>query len=132
MALVHEADAYARSTGKVGVCLVTSGPGATNLVTGLATAYYDSVPLVCFTGQVARHLIGNDAFQEVDIVGITRSITKYGVTVRNREDLGRIVKEAFYIARTGRPGPGAYRPAQGCDGRAGKRRVSEGSQYPRI
>ena len=105
VALVHEADAYARSTGKVGVCLVTSGPGATNLVTGLATAYYDSVPLVCFTGQVFRHLIGNDAFQEVDIVGITRSITKYGVTVRNREDLGRIIKEAFYIARTGRPGP---------------------------
>ena len=104
-ALVHEADAYARTTGKVGVCLVTSGPGATNLVTGLATANYDSVPLVCFTGQVARHLIGNDAFQEVDIVGITRSITKYGVTVRNREDLGRITKEAFYIARTGRPGP---------------------------
>lgn len=105
VALVHEADAYARSTGKVGVCLVTSGPGAKNLVTGLATAYYDSVPLVCFTGQVARHLIGNDAFQEVDIVGITRSITKYGVTVRNREDLGRIIKEAFYIARSGRPGP---------------------------
>ena len=104
-ALVHEADAYARTTGKVGVCLVTSGPGATNLVTGLATANYDSVPLVCFTGQVARHLIGNDAFQEVDIVGITRSITKYGVTVRRRDDLGRIIKEAFYIARTGRPGP---------------------------
>lgn len=105
VALVHEADAYARSTGKVGVCLVTSGPGATNLVTGLATANYDSVPLVCFTGQVARHLIGNDAFQEVDIVGITRSITKYGITVRDREDLGRIIKEAFYIARSGRPGP---------------------------
>lgn len=105
VALVHEADAYARSTGKTGVCLVTSGPGATNLVTGLATAYYDSVPLVCFTGQVARHLIGNDAFQEVDIVGITRSITKYGVVVKKREDLGRVVKEAFYIARTGRPGP---------------------------
>lgn len=104
-ALVHAADAYARTTGKVGVCLVTSGPGATNLVTGLATANYDSVPLVCFTGQVARHLIGNDAFQEVDIVGITRSITKYGVTVRNREDLGRIIKEAFYIAQTGKPGP---------------------------
>ena len=104
-ALVHEADAYARTTGKVGVCLVTSGPGATNLVTGLATANYDSVPLVCFTGQVARHLIGNDAFQEVDIVGITRSITKYGVTVRDRADLGRIIKEAFYIARTGKPGP---------------------------
>lgn len=104
-ALVHAADAYARSTGKVGVCLVTSGPGATNLVTGIATANYDSVPLVCFTGQVARHLIGNDAFQEVDIVGITRSICKYGVTVQRREDLGRIIKEAFYIARTGRPGP---------------------------
>ena len=88
-ALVHEADAYARTTGKAGVCLVTSGPGgATNLVTGLATANYDSVPLVCFTGQVAKNLIGNDAFQEVDIVGITRSITKYGVTVRNRGGLG--------------------------------------------
>ncbi|HIQ99279.1 MAG TPA: biosynthetic-type acetolactate synthase large subunit [Candidatus Scybalocola faecavium] len=104
-ALVHEADAYARTTGKVGVCLVTSGPGATNVVTGLATANYDSVPLVCFTGQVSRYLIGNDAFQEVDIVGITRNITKYSVTVRHREDLGRIVKDAFYIARTGRPGP---------------------------
>lgn len=104
-ALVHEADAYARTTGKVGVCLVTSGPGATNVVTGLATANYDSVPLVCFTGQVARNLIGNDAFQEVDIVGITRNITKWSVTVFHREDLGRIIKEAFYIARTGRPGP---------------------------
>ncbi|MEE1315436.1 MAG: biosynthetic-type acetolactate synthase large subunit [Faecalimonas sp.] len=104
-ALVHAADAYARSTGKVGVCLVTSGPGATNIVTGLATANYDSVPLVCFTGQVAKNLIGNDAFQEVDIVGITRSICKWGVTVQKREDLGRIIKEAFYIARTGRPGP---------------------------
>ena len=104
-ALVHAADAYARSTGKVGICLVTSGPGATNLVTGIATANYDSVPLVCFTGQVARNLIGNDAFQEVDIVGITRSICKYGITVQKREDLGRIIKEAFYIARTGRPGP---------------------------
>jgi len=104
-ALVHEADAYARSTGKVGVCLVTSGPGATNIVTAIATANYDSVPLVCFTGQVPRHLIGNDAFQEADIVGITRSICKWGITVQNREDLGRIIKEAFYIARTGRPGP---------------------------
>lgn len=104
-ALVHEADAYARSTGKVGVCLVTSGPGATNIVTAIATANYDSVPLVCFTGQVPRHLIGNDAFQEADIIGITRSICKWGITVQNREDLGRIVKEAFYIARTGRPGP---------------------------
>lgn len=104
-ALVHEADAYARSTGKVGVCLVTSGPGATNIVTGIATANYDSVPLVCFTGQVPKHLIGNDAFQEADIIGITRSICKWGITVQKREDLGRIVKEAFYIARTGRPGP---------------------------
>ncbi len=104
-ALIHAADGYARSTGKVGVCLVTSGPGATNLVTGIATANYDSVPLVCFTGQVQTYLIGNDAFQEVDIIGITRSICKYGVTVRRREDLGRIIKEAFYIASTGKPGP---------------------------
>jgi acetolactate synthase I/II/III large subunit len=104
-ALVHAADGYARSTGKTGVCLVTSGPGATNLVTGIATANYDSVPLVCFTGQVPTNLIGNDAFQEVDIVGITRSICKYAVTVRDRKDLGRIIKEAFYIAKTGKPGP---------------------------
>ena len=104
-ALVHAADGYARSTGKVGVCLVTSGPGATNLVTGIATANYDSVPLVCFTGQVPMNLIGNDAFQEVDIVGITRNICKYAVTVRKREDLARIIKNAFYIARTGKPGP---------------------------
>ena len=104
-ALVHEADGYARTTGKVGVCLVTSGPGATNIVTGLATASSDSIPLVCFTGQVPLHLVGNDAFQEVDIVGITRSIVKYGVTIRKREDIGRIIKEAFYIARSGRPGP---------------------------
>lgn len=104
-ALIHAADGYARSTGKVGVCLVTSGPGATNLVTGIATANYDSVPLVCVTGQVPLGLMGNDAFQEVDIVGITRNICKYAVTVRDRKDLGRILKEAFYIARTGRPGP---------------------------
>ena len=103
--LIHEAEGYAKSTGRVGVCLVTSGPGATNLVTGIATANYDSVPLVCFTGQVPLGLMGNDAFQEVDIVGITRNICKYAVTVRKREDLGRIIKEAFYIARTGRPGP---------------------------
>lgn len=102
--LVHAADGYARSTGKVGVCLVTSGPGATNLITGIATANYDSVPLVCFTGQVPTHLIGNDAFQEVDIVGITRSISKYAVTVRKREDLAIIIKKAFYIAKSGKPG----------------------------
>lgn len=103
--LIHAADGYARSTGKVGVCLVTSGPGATNLVTGIATANYDCVPLVCITGQVPTHLIGNDAFQEVDIVGITRSICKHSVTVQKREDLGLALKEAFYIARTGKPGP---------------------------
>lgn len=102
--LVHAADGYARSTGKVGVCLVTSGPGATNLVTGIATANYDSVPMVCFTGQVPTGLIGNDAFQEVDIVGITRSICKYAVTVRKREDLAETIKKAFYIAKTGKPG----------------------------
>lgn len=102
--LIHAADGYARSTGKTGVCLVTSGPGATNLVTGIATANYDSVPLVCFTGQVPTNLIGNDAFQEVDIVGITRSICKYAVTVRRREELAKIIQKAFYIARTGKPG----------------------------
>ncbi len=102
--LVHAADGYARSTGKVGVCLVTSGPGATNLVTGIATANYDSVPLVCFTGQVPTKLIGNDAFQEVDIVGITQSISKYAVTVRKREDLADTIKKAFSIAKTGKPG----------------------------
>lgn len=78
-------------------------PGATNIITGLADAHYDSIPLVCFTGQVPLGLIGNDAFQEVDIVGMTRSITKYGVTVRRREDLGKIIKMAFYIAQTGKP-----------------------------
>ena len=104
-ALAHAADGYARSTGKVGVCMVTSGPGATNLVTGIATAYSDSVPMVCITGQVDLALMGNDAFQEVDTVGIVRNVSKYAVTVRDRKDLGRILKEAVYIARTGRPGP---------------------------
>ncbi len=103
--LIHAAEGYAKATGKTGVCLVTSGPGATNLITGLADAHYDNVPLVCITGQVPLDLIGNDAFQEVDIVGMTRSVTKYGVTVRRREDLGRILKMAFTIASTGRPGP---------------------------
>ena len=103
--LVHEAEGYAKSTGKVGVCLVTSGPGATNTLTGLADAHYDSIPLVCFTGQVPLSLIGNDAFQEVDIVGMARGITKYSVTVRRREDLGRTIKMAFHIAATGKPGP---------------------------
>lgn len=103
--LIHAAEGYARSTGKVGVCLVTSGPGATNLVTGIVDANYDSIPLVCFTGQVPTYVIGNDAFQEVDIVGITRGICKFSATVRNRADLGRMIKEAFYIAKTGKPGP---------------------------
>ncbi|MGA2380094.1 MAG: biosynthetic-type acetolactate synthase large subunit [Spirochaetia bacterium] len=102
---VHAADGYARSTGRVGVCLVTSGPGATNTVTGLATANFDSVPLVVLTGQVTRNMIGNDAFQEADIVGISRSVTKHNYLVTNRVDLGRIIREAFYIARSGRPGP---------------------------
>lgn len=102
--LVHAADGYARSTGKVGVCLVTSGPGAANLVTGIATANYDSVPLVCFTGQVPTHLIGDDSFQEVDIVGITRSISKYAVMVRRREELAAVIRKAFQTARSGRPG----------------------------
>ncbi len=102
--LIHAADGYARSTGKTGVCLVTSGPGATNLVTGIATANYDCVPLVCFTGQVPTHLLGNRAFQEVDIVSITKSITKYAVTVRKREELAGTIRKAFHIAKSGKPG----------------------------
>ncbi|MGC9101716.1 biosynthetic-type acetolactate synthase large subunit [Desulfurella multipotens] len=102
---VHMADGYARSTGQVGVSLVTSGPGATNAVTGIATAYMDSIPLVVFTGQVPTHLIGNDAFQEVDIVGITRSCTKHNFLVKDVKDLAYTIKKAFYIAKTGRPGP---------------------------
>jgi acetolactate synthase-1/2/3 large subunit len=102
---VHAADGYARASGKVGVCLVTSGPGATNTVTGLATAYMDSIPIICITGQVSTPLIGNDAFQEADIVGITRPCTKYNYLVTDVRDLARVVREAFYIARSGRPGP---------------------------
>lgn len=104
-AAVHAADGYARATGKVGVVIATSGPGATNTVTGIATAYMDSVPLVVITGQVPTPLIGNDAFQEADIVGITRPITKHNYLVKDIQDLCRIIKEAFFIARTGRPGP---------------------------
>lgn len=104
-AVVHAADGYARATGKVGVCLVTSGPGATNTVTGLATAYMDSIPVVVFSGQVPTQLIGNDAFQEADTLGITRSCTKHNYLVKSVDDLGRIMREAFHIARTGRPGP---------------------------
>ncbi len=102
---VHAADGYARASGKVGVCLVTSGPGATNTVTGIATAYMDSIPVVVLTGQVPRALIGNDAFQEVDIVGITRPCTKHNYLVSDVDDLSRIIREAFYLARSGRPGP---------------------------
>lgn len=102
---IHAADGYARATGKVGVCLVTSGPGATNTVTGIANAYMDSIPVVIFTGQVPSNLIGNDAFQEVDIVGITRPCTKHNYLVKDVRDLARVIKEAFYLARTGRPGP---------------------------
>jgi acetolactate synthase-1/2/3 large subunit len=102
---VHGADGYARASGKVGVCLVTSGPGATNTVTGVATAYMDSIPLVVITGQVPTQLIGNDAFQEVDIVGITRPCTKHNYLVKDTKDLARTIREAFHIARSGRPGP---------------------------
>lgn len=101
----HMADGYARSTGKPGVCIATSGPGATNLVTGLATAYMDSVPMVAFTGQVSTAVIGQDAFQEADITGITRPVTKHNFLVKDVKDLARTIKEAFYIASTGRPGP---------------------------
>jgi len=101
----HMADGYARATGKVGVCIATSGPGATNLTTGLATANMDSVPVVAFTGQVPTNLVGNDAFQEADTTGVTRSITKYNYLVKDVKELASTIKEAFHIARTGRPGP---------------------------
>ncbi|MDX2085615.1 MAG: biosynthetic-type acetolactate synthase large subunit [Candidatus Melainabacteria bacterium] len=102
---VHMAEGYARATGKAGVALVTSGPGATNIVTGVADAYYDSVPLVVFTGNVPTTLLGNDAFQEADIMGITRPCTKHNIIVRRVEDLASAIQEAFYVATTGRPGP---------------------------
>ena len=104
-AAAHAADGYARSTGKVGVCLATSGPGATNLTTGIATAHMDSVPIIAITGQVKTSLIGNDAFQEADVTGVTRSISKYNYLVKDVKDLAYTVKEAFYLANTGRPGP---------------------------
>lgn len=102
---VHAADGYARASGKVGCCLVTSGPGATNTITGIATAYCDSIPLVVFTGQVPTQLIGNDAFQEVDIVGITRPCTKHNFLVKDVRNLAKTIRQAFYLARSGRPGP---------------------------
>lgn len=101
----HAADGYARATGKIGVCLATSGPGATNLVTGIANAHLDSVPIIAITGQVARPFIGKDAFQEVDITGITLPITKHNYLVMNAKDIASVVKEAFYLAKAGRPGP---------------------------
>src|SRR6266446_733946 len=104
-AAVHAAEGYARSTGKVGAVLVTSGPGATNAVTGLTDALMDSIPIVVITGQVPTHLIGNDAFQECDTVGITRPCTKHNYLVKNVADLPRVLHEAFHIARSGRPGP---------------------------
>ncbi len=104
-AAAHAADGYARATGKTGVCVSTSGPGATNLVTGIATAYMDSVPIVALTGQVPTSMIGNDAFQEADITGITQPVTKHNYLVQDAKELPRIIKEAFHIASTGRPGP---------------------------
>src|SRR5258707_11171567 len=104
-AAVHAAEGYARSTGKVGVVLVTSGPGATNAVTGLTDALMDSIPIVCLTGQVPTHLIGNDAFQEADTTGITRPCTKHNYLGKSVADVGRVMHEAFYVARSGRPGP---------------------------
>jgi len=104
-AAAHAADGYARASGRVGVCLATSGPGACNLVTGIATAYMDSVPIVALTGQVPTNLLGNDAFQESDITGITMPVTKHNYLVKKAEDVSRVIKEAFYIAGTGRPGP---------------------------
>src|SRR6266542_4403037 len=101
----HMAEGYSKATGKAGVVLVTSGPGMTNIVTGLADAYMDSVPLVAFTGQVSTDLIGNDAFQEADNVGITRPCTKHNFLVKDGKDIGPIIREAFHIAATGRPGP---------------------------
>lgn len=99
----HAADGYARATGKVGVCLATSGPGATNLVTGIATAYMDSIPMVAITGNVAKPLLGKDSFQEVDITGITMPITKHNYIVRDINELQDVIREAFYIAQEGRP-----------------------------
>ena len=104
-AAAHAADGYARATGEVGVCMATSGPGATNLVTGIATAFLDSIPMVAITGQVASPLLGTDAFQEADVVGITRSITKHNFLVKNIEELPTLLKQSFHIAKTGRPGP---------------------------
>ncbi len=110
----HMAEGYAKVTGKVGVCLATSGPGATNLVTGIADAYMDSVPIVCITGQVPTHAIGTDAFQEADITGITMPITKHNWLVKRAEQIPEVIAEAFYVASTGRPGPVLVDIAKDC------------------
>ena len=115
------AEGYARTTGKAGVCMATSGPGATNFVTCLADAKMDSIPLIAITGQVATHVIGTDAFQETPIVEVCRAITKHHYLVQTPEDIARVVKEAFHIATTGRPGPGPHRRPQGHAEHAGRR-----------
>ena len=101
----HAADGYARATGKPGVVLVTSGPGATNAITGIATAFMDSIPMIVLSGQVASHLIGTDAFQETDMIGISRPIVKHSFSIESAEEIPKVIKEAFYIATSGRPGP---------------------------
>ncbi len=130
-AAAHAADGYARATGKVGVCVATSGPGATNLVTGLATAYMDSTPIVAITGQVARPFIGRDAFQETDILGVTQPITKHNFLVQRVEDLADIVHEAFKLARGGRPGPVVIDVPNYCPGRRIDQRDATTTDYVR-
>jgi acetolactate synthase I/II/III large subunit len=111
---VHAAEGYARVTGKAGVCFATSGPGATNLITGIADAMIDSTPLVCITGQVASPLLGTDAFQESDVLGISMPITKWSYQITSPEEIPEAIAQAFYIAQTGRPGTGIARHYQGC------------------
>ena len=115
----HAAAGYARASGKVGVCLATSGPGATNLVTGIATAMMDSSPIVCITGQVPSEVIGSDAFQETDVTGVTLPVTKHNYLVQSIEELPQLLKNAFHIAQTGRPGPAGGQGAGGGGGRGG-------------
>ena len=122
---VHAADGYSRSSHKVGVALVTSGPGVTNAVTGIATAYMDSIPMVILTGQVPTHAIGQDAFQECDTVGITRPCVKHNFLVKDVKDLAATIKKAFYLAATGRPGPGARRHSEGRDAGVDRVHLSE-------
>ena len=123
-AAVHAADAYSRSSNRIGVALVTSGPGVTNAVTGIATAYMDSIPMVVLTGQVPTHAIGLDAFQECDTVGITRPCVKHNFLIKDVRELAGAIKKAFYIAQSGRPGSGAGRHSEGCDGGALRVRIS--------